>query len=113
MTNTYECSDTSVQQIDIAPIYTLYLPNAFTPGIDGINDQYRPAGISSGYLEYELAIYDRWGNQLFLSKEWDQGWKGMDKNGQPLPAGSYVAKVRTVNGRGQVSELNSSVLLIK
>lgn len=113
VTNEFSCKDTSITTVDIAPFYTLYLPNAFTPGVDGINDVFRPSGISSGYTFYELSIFDRWGNQIFKSNEWEAGWKGIDKNGQPLPAGSYVAKVKTINGRGNSTELKNNVLLIR
>ncbi len=42
----------------------------------GLNDVFRPLGL--GYLEsgYEMAVYDRWGKQVFYSNRFDKGWDG-------------------------------------
>jgi gliding motility-associated-like protein len=46
-----------------------------------------------GVLEFQMQIFDRWGNLIFESKDKNQGWDGYDKNGRLLPAGVYVYKI--------------------
>ena len=94
-------------------IDSIYLPTAFTPDLDGKNDVYLPAGINSSFTEYHLTIYSRWGDVIFESDKWDEGWKGTDRQGTVLPAGTYVAKVSVKTRRGQTIEKTSSVTLIR
>ena len=67
---------------------TPYFPNAFTPNHDGKNDQFR---ILNGYnlRQYELAIYNRWGQKIFETKDPSIGWSGTF-NGRLQNAGVYV-----------------------
>lgn len=77
------------------------IPNAFTPnpsgptgGIDngaGMNDVFLP--ITSGVQEFNLQIFDRWGNLIYESKDKNMGWDGYDKDGRLMPAGVYVYKL--------------------
>lgn len=54
----------------------VYIPNAFTPNMDGINDVFKPI-ISGGEIEfYELVIIDRTGKEAFSSKEPSEVWDG-------------------------------------
>ena len=50
-------------QIRVEPEVRFYLPNAFTPNDDRLNDQWGPR--SMGWAEFELWVYDRWGNLIF------------------------------------------------
>ncbi|HEU4555040.1 MAG TPA: gliding motility-associated C-terminal domain-containing protein, partial [Chitinophaga sp.] len=70
---------------------SLYVPNAFTPNADGINDVFRAKvkGVSS----YHLQLYNRWGQLLYESFDMKTGWDGRYK-GQPQPMGTYVYLVQ-------------------
>lgn len=65
----------------------LYVPNAFSPDGDGINDVF--TGISRGFDRFDLTIYDRWGRVLHATQDQDLGWDGTS-NGQPMPSGVYA-----------------------
>ncbi|MEI6576763.1 MAG: PKD domain-containing protein [Bacteroidota bacterium] len=65
------CSDSSFILIQIIDFDAYYVPNAFTPDGDGLNDLFKPFGND---LDYTLYIYDRWGEQLFEGK--NMGWDG-------------------------------------
>jgi gliding motility-associated-like protein len=66
----------------------LWAPSAFTPNGDGKNDQFRLQ--FKGYLlEYELSIFNRWGQVVFYSKNSRQPWDGTYR-GQRLKADSYI-----------------------
>lgn len=67
----------------------LFVPNAFSPNGDQINDVFYVYG--EDILSLKLEIYDRWGNILFSSKSLSDGWNGTYKN-KPLDTGAYLWK---------------------
>ena len=71
----------------------MYLPKAFTPNGDGINDSY---GISNPFAVRELIsfeIYDRWGGRVFSTDNPFETWDGTSK-GQYLNPGVLLYRVR-------------------
>ena len=85
----YGCADTSRQEITIKEIGTIFIPSAFTPDDDGINDIFIPKGnnIDSNY--YKMLIYDRWGEKVFETNDLSQGWDGRVKNENMASPGIY------------------------
>lgn len=66
----------------------VFIPNAFTPNNDGLNDVFKP--IIGGKLNsYRFEIYNRWGELLFSTTEKDKGWNGTFK-ALPLPPGWFI-----------------------
>ena len=65
----------------------LFVPNAFTPNGDLINDIFLPKG--QNINKYRLIIYDRWGSEIFESDSLEEGWDGTNA-GEPCPTGVYV-----------------------
>lgn len=63
------------------------VPNTFTPDGDGVNDGFRPL-LNCPVLQYELHIFNRYGQQVFASKDPGQYWNG-SFNGQHLDLGTY------------------------
>jgi gliding motility-associated-like protein len=62
---------------------------------------------------FELRIFNRWGQMLFQSKDWKRGWDGR-LNGQLQPTGTYVWFVRYKDSRNnQLVERKGSVVLIR
>ena len=76
----------------------LYMPDAFSPNGDGINDLFQALGVRSS--DYELRIFTSWGNLVFATADPALGWDGTFAS-QPAPAGAYVYTVRYrhVDGR--------------
>lgn len=72
-------------------ICNLYIPNTFSPNNDGENDFFQ---VYSGCetINFELEIYDRWGNRLFKTTDIQQHWDGKT-NGQILENGVYLVKI--------------------
>ncbi len=66
----------------------IYLPNAFTPNRDGNNDAFKLLR-ASNLQEFHLVIYNRFGQKVFETKDYSQGWDGMC-NGQSQSSGLYV-----------------------
>ena len=78
--NTWGCIDTVVKTITIEPDFNIFVPNAFTPNQDSNNEIFQPKG--TGIVKYNIAIFDRWGEQLFETTDFNKGWDGTFK-GQP------------------------------
>ena len=80
--NQYGCLDTIRKMVDIQPEFTFYVPNAFTPDGDGINDYFFGSGI--GISEYRMDIFDRWGNKIFITTDLKVGWNGKANGGKSI-----------------------------
>ena len=72
------CIDTVAGVVHVIDINSFYIPNAFTPNGNGLNEIFQPYG---NPLDYTLYVFDRWGEQIFAGK--NQGWDGKYK-------GNYV-----------------------
>lgn len=70
--------------------FNFYIPNAFTPNKDGVNDIFRPYITEAG--KYTFSIFNRYGQTVFETHDILGGWDGM-QNGKKCPPGVYVWKV--------------------
>ena len=91
--NAYGCYDTAMHEVVVAPEFAFYIPNAFTPNDDGINDVFFGQGI--GIEKYELMIFDRWGNLIFYADELNKVWDGKANHGSDMAQQDvYIWKVK-------------------
>jgi gliding motility-associated-like protein len=90
------CLDTVCQEIIIDDILVVYVPNAFTPDGDNINERVVP--VMQGYKTegYRFQIFDRWGEMIFSSTEPGAGWDGTFK-GFSAKTDVYVWKLQVVS----------------
>ena len=96
------CTDTTSAIVDIIPSIDLFVPNAFTPNGDGLNDLFLPVGFSFGGLEYRFSIWNRWGEQVFSTTFFGEGWNGQKNNvGKAAPSGVYTYLIEFVDNRGE------------
>jgi gliding motility-associated-like protein len=58
---------------------SLYVPNAFTPNDDNLNEIFMAKG--TGIATFDMNIFDRWGNLLFVSDDINKGWDGRIEGG--------------------------------
>lgn len=76
------CLDTAVLMIHAFPDLNVYLPNAFTPNEDNVNDMWYAIG--EGFNMSEVRIYDRWGAEIYRAKHPTWGWDGTNRQGEPV-----------------------------
>ena len=90
---------------------TYYVPNAFSPNGDGINDVFRPipVGIASTEL---FRIFNRYGELVFETTQIMKGWDGTFK-GKQQQTGNYVWILKGKSNSGKIIELKGNVLLVK
>ncbi len=107
MVNTeHECQDTTSFTIIVHPNLTIYVPNAFTPNGDGLNDTFKVKGI--GINKYQLQIYSRWGKLIYESKNLEDEWNGVD-----VPSGVYSYIIHATTLLDQPIEKRGTVTVVK
>lgn len=78
----------------------LYVPNIFSPNDDGYNDKFEIIQSSEkcqNITNFEMRIYDRWGELVFVSDNINNGWSG-NWNGKKTTAGVYIFTVNYNDG---------------
>ncbi|MEO6070169.1 MAG: T9SS type B sorting domain-containing protein [Chitinophagaceae bacterium] len=105
------CITIDTQQVKIMERADIYVPTAFTPNGDGLNDRLAPvlAGIKD--LRY-FRIYNRWGQLLYETKDEQQGWDGTLK-GVKQPAGAVVWTAEGTGIDGRTFFRKGSCVLIR
>ncbi|MFO8053668.1 MAG: gliding motility-associated C-terminal domain-containing protein [Bacteroidales bacterium] len=83
------CQNTDEVTIVAEDCSTFFIPNAFSPDGDGVNDVFKPVGEFSAIEEYEFTVYDRWGNIIFNTEDPNEGWDGTIEE-EPAPTGVYI-----------------------
>jgi gliding motility-associated-like protein len=106
--NEFGCTDKAVHTIHIGGFKAFYLPKAFTPNADGINDVFMPKASGFATEGFEMSIFDRWGHEVFFSNDWEKGWDGT-VNGRPVPVDLYVCKVKYFDKLGNGNDHISAV----
>jgi gliding motility-associated-like protein len=74
------------------PSSGIFIPNAFTPDNDGLNDTFTAIATCDYIAEFKMLVFDRWGGEIFESDDIFKGWDGT-KNGNPCPGDAYVYKI--------------------
>lgn len=96
--------------VETLPPLSFFIPNAFTPNGDGLNDTFGATG--EGISEYRMLIFNRWGNLVFesdnISKQWDGTYKG-----EKAELGVYVYKITAKGPKSYTVKKEGSVTLVQ
>lgn len=108
------CTDTSSVLIPILPFINFFMPNAFTPDGDGLNDVFIPVGSFEGVSFYNFSIWNRWGDKLFETTDFGTGWNGQRNNtGNQAPPGVYAYIIKYKDGHGNIQVKKGHCTLIR
>lgn len=112
--NTNGCQDSMIQYLDIEPLIFYYIPNAFSPNDDGINDVFKIEGDLLGVKDFQMYITNRWGGVVYESDSPLQGWDGKNIKGKTDKSnmGVYVVYVRFRSPRGKFYEYKGDLTLM-
>ncbi|HYG50363.1 MAG TPA: PKD domain-containing protein, partial [Flavobacteriales bacterium] len=91
--NASGCVAQVCHEVTIQDEFLIYTPNTFTPDGDGVNDIFIPIIQGHDPATYEFYVFDRWGEIIFKTTDYTQGWDGMHK-GSKSKEDVYVWKVR-------------------
>ncbi|WP_118976152.1 gliding motility-associated C-terminal domain-containing protein [Taibaiella koreensis] len=107
----FQCADTATKCVGIKDVhYVIFTPNSFSPNGDGRNDVFRISGVN---IQLEsLAIFNRYGERVFLSNDIDKGWDG-NFNGKGCDAGTYFYLIRYKIPTGETLKKKGDVILIR
>lgn len=112
--NQFGCPATAEYCLDIEPYFSFYIPNAFTPDNDGLNDVFIPIMTNVSQDDYLLQIFDRWGNLIFETTSIYQAWDGRANGGSQLAQlDTYVWKVRVTDNMGETHKLIGHVSIVR
>lgn len=104
------CKDTIAAKVEIEPIFTFYIPNAFTPDADGVNEEF--FGDGEGFTTYTMTIYNRWGEQIFFSNDPDKKWDGTHM-GKQVEQGVYIYYFYVLDWNNNDHEYRGHVTLMR
>lgn len=87
--NSLPCYDTAYRSMTV--LYNCYIdvPTAFTPNGDGLNDYLYPLNAYKA-RNLEFKVYNRWGQEVFATKDWTRKWDGTIKGLAQAPGGVYA-----------------------
>ena len=110
--DTNGCVDTAIQVYQQREIMRLNVPNSFTAGDDGINDNFKPVFSAPDLIKYyEFDIYNRWGELIFSTTNQYDAWDGKYK-GKPCQNGSYTWKIKYIDYENTVKDAHGHVVLL-
>lgn len=93
----------------------IFMPSAFTPNQDGINERFKPVTADPS-VEFHMTIFDRWGQMIFETYDIHEGWDG-NFDGEPCPAGNYVWRIdyqgQGTNSPGKKGSEVGTVMLVR
>jgi gliding motility-associated-like protein len=103
VTNYLGCPDSVVKLVEVRDEFLVYVPNAFTPDGDGVNDLFHVMGNDIDPDAFELLVFNRWGELVFRSTDPMQGWTGAMNggDGEPVQDGVYPWRLRVASRYSQ------------
>jgi gliding motility-associated-like protein len=110
--NQHGCSSEITKFLEISGPLDLYIPNAFSPNSMGHESNNTFKVDSREYQQFEMKIFNRWGEVVFWATNPNLGWDGTFM-GQPAPEGTYGYFIKVTNQFGGSREFKGSVMLIR
>ncbi|GAB4380745.1 MAG: hypothetical protein Kow0075_12220 [Salibacteraceae bacterium] len=107
------CTDTARVDLMFIEELTIYIPTSFTPNNDGVNDEFKVVGEELHNREFDLTVFDRYGHQIFRTRNPDQGWDGKSIGGKPYPIGVYPYVLRYRKRTGEIQIITGHVTISK
>lgn len=105
------CRDSISMPVEIKPEFTLYIPNAFTPDGNGLNDYFTAKGTEIN--EFKMMIFDRWGEKIFETDNIYKGWDGTANGGSKMSEnGVYVYKILVKDFHNKQHDYTGHVTLL-
>ncbi|MEO0641036.1 MAG: gliding motility-associated C-terminal domain-containing protein, partial [Bacteroidota bacterium] len=98
--------------LEIVPDGVLYIPNAFTPNGDGLNDIFIPKAFLFGYKDYRLTVWNQWGQLIYSTTDPTEGWDGTF-NGRDSPGGGYLWEAEIIGPRDKIESFKGTITLLR
>ena len=96
----------------MGPEFTFYIPDAFSPNGDNVNDLFYPKGSGFNLDTYTMSIYDRWGKVMYTTNDIEKGWDGT-LSGKQCPQDVYTYLITIKDVYQKTHSFNGHVTLIR
>jgi gliding motility-associated-like protein len=111
--NIYAFADTTYSNyVEVIQKPLVYVPNAFSPNDNGLNDLFSPSIGFIDIVDYRFTIFDRWGEVMFQTSDSEQGWNGR-YNEHKCEPGVYVWVMTFKSASGQYIDRKGVVTLLR
>lgn len=110
--NQYGCQDTATAVVLTKPCCEVFMPNAFSPNGDGVNEYFKPE-LQLGQLLVSMQVFDRWGKLVYNNTNIEKGWDGKYEDGAEAASGTYMYFVKYTCADGKLYEKKESISLIR
>lgn len=97
-------------EIEYSQKLLIFIPDAFTPNQDAINDEFLIKGVA--IKEYIIRITDRLGRAVYESTDYKAGWDGT-YGGEVVDAGVYLYEIRAKDFKGEITRKSGKVLVMR
>jgi gliding motility-associated-like protein len=111
VTDEWGCRGSAVIRLTVLAGPAFYVPTAFSPNGDGLNDIFRAIPVGFGKLRY-FRVFNRFGELVFETSRYLDGWDGMYK-GKAQQPGNYVWVLQAEGRGGGVVERKGTVVLVR
>lgn len=113
VSNTPACTDKDSVCLVVEPDFTFYIPNSFTPDGSGLNEEFYAKG--ENIAQFDMQIYDRWGNLVFHATDINKHWNGTMKGtgSEIVPMDVYVYIINLTDKIGEKHQYIGHVTVIK
>lgn len=105
----YGCRDTARGFVRIEYGFNFYIPSAFTPNNDGVNDFFQ--GVGTYIKVYDMNIYDRWGKIVYHTTDYDKPWDG--KVDKEVQADVYVYRIHVIDENNETHTYIGKVTVVR
>ncbi len=112
VTTDKSCPDTITKQVSITEFVVLYIPSAFAPG-SAIAENRVFTIKGTAMDDYNIYIFNRYGQQVWSSHNFEDSWDGTDMNGREVPAGTYIYKIDGTDYKKRHISYKGNVTIIR
>ncbi|MBK5284210.1 MAG: gliding motility-associated C-terminal domain-containing protein, partial [Bacteroidia bacterium] len=111
--SSHNCPDTAYETVIVkADEFSVYIPNAFTPDDNGRNETFNAVVLNGS--KYQMAIFDRWGSQIYQTDKFDLPWNGHVYGSREMcPIGVYIYLITVWDFGNRPHEFAGHVTLLK
>ncbi len=109
------CTDSATGVLEVSDLFSIYIPNAFTPNGDGVNDVFALVATGLKQGSFQLDVFNRWGERIFSSNDPERVWTGGPEQGAYYaPDGIYTYRITlSTSAEGEQLEYAGHITLFR
>lgn len=105
------CSYRLERTLTVRDLTAIYIPSAFSPNGDGVNDEFYLA--ASFFQRLSFRVYNRWGRQVYAASQPDFRWDGRQGNGNIIAPGVYVYHMEGTDWQGNRIDQSGTLTVVR